>query len=267
MKSDAAPRLFTRDFGRGTRKAVALHCSLAHSGAWKQLATCLADDLTITAVDLLGHGKSPGWDEGSDPTDQLIAAILPLLDDPVDLIGHSYGAVVALRLAVEFPQKVRSLLLFEPVLMAIARLDNPTEAAWSDGLMRDMSVAIAKGDNETAARAFMRIWGDGRRWADLPPELRQGSARRIGFVDDCRPTVDHDQGNIIGRLDQIKVPVVIMDGAASPPIIKVVQDGIARRIPNARRVTFDGVAHMGPNTHPDLIANEIREALSVESGF
>lgn len=261
MKAEAAPQLFAREFGRGKRKALALHCSLAHSGAWRQLAACLADDLTITAVDLLGHGKSPNWDKGRDPTDQIIAGVLPFLDDPVDVIGHSYGGVIALRLAIEYPQKVRSLHLFEPVLMAIARLDNPAESAWSDGLMDEMAAEITSGDAESAARAFMRVWGDGRRWADLPLDLRKGSSRRIEFVDDCRPTVDQDQGNIIARLDQIKVPVVIMDGVASPPIIKVVQDGLAKRLPNARRVTFDDMAHMGPSTHASLVAAEIRKAL------
>ena len=267
MNTDVTPRLFARDFGRGTRKAVALHCSLAHSGAWKQLATCLSDDLTITAVDLLGHGQSPDRGGIGDPTDKVIDSVLPFLDDPVDLIGHSYGGVVALRLAIEYPQKVRSLLLFEPVLMAIAHQDRSSEVDRNNDLMDEVAAEIAKGDPETAARVFMRVWGDGRRWADLPVDLRKSSTRRIGFVDDCRPTVDQDRGNIVARLGQIQVPAVIMDGAASPPIMKVIQDGIARRMPNARRVTFDGVSHMGPITHPALIADEIRKALTVEPAF
>ncbi|SHI63567.1 Pimeloyl-ACP methyl ester carboxylesterase [Shimia gijangensis] len=255
-------KLFSRQYGQGARKAVALHCSLAHSGAWKQLASVLDRDLTITAVDLPGHGQSPDWDGQGDLTDAVVEAVLPFLGEPVDLIGHSYGGVVALRLAIEHPEKVRSLSLFEPVLMAVSSLDNPDEAAWNEGLMAEIDAELTKGDAEAAARLFMRVWGDGRRWADLPRELRKGSARRIGFIGSSRPAIDQDNRGLIPRLQAVSVPAVVMDGAQSPSLMKVVQDGIARRLGNARRVTFDGLAHMGPITHPHLVADEIRRTLA-----
>lgn len=262
MTNRAAPlSLFARDYGHGPRKALALHCTLAHSGAWKRLASVLSDDLTITALDLPGHGRSPDWDGSGDLTDTVVDAILPFLQEPVDLIGHSYGAVVALRLAIEHPEKVRSLSLFEPVWVAIARLDGPAEAAWNDAHMAEIEAAIDKGDPETAARMFMRVWGDGRRWADLPAELREGSTRRISFLSGSHSAIDGDNRGLIPRLGQITVPSVVMDGSASPALIKVVQDGIARRLGRSRRVTFNGVAHMGPITHPQLVAEEIRKTL------
>ncbi len=255
-------KLFSRQYGQGARKAVALHCSLAHSGAWKRLASVLEDDLTITALDLPGHGQSPDWDGQGDLTDAVIESVLPFLEEPVDLIGHSYGAVVALRLALDHPDRVRSLSLFEPVLMAIAKTDGPDEAAWNARLMAEIVAELAKGEAETAARLFMRVWGDGRRWADLPQDLREGSTRRIGFIGHSRPAIDDDNRGLIPRLSNVTVPAVIMDGGESPPLMKVVQDGIASRLGNARRVTFDGLAHMGPVTHPQLVADEIRKTLA-----
>ena len=157
---------------------------------------------------------------------------------------------------------VRSLSLFEPVLMAIARTDGPEEAVWNDALMAEVGAYVANGDPETGARTFMRVWGDGRRWADLPNELREGSTRRIGFIASSRPGIDEDIGQIIPRLGQITVPTVLMDGADSPPLMKVVQNGIAARMPNARRVTFQGQAHMGPITHAADVAREIGVTLA-----
>ncbi|WP_299352339.1 alpha/beta hydrolase [uncultured Shimia sp.] len=254
--------LFSQDFGTGPRKAIALHCSLAHSGAWKRVAQCLSEMLTIRAFDLPSHGKSPDWQGPEDLTQMTVDALLPHLTEPVDLIGHSFGGVVCLRLALERPEMVRSLSLFEPVLMAIAREDGPREAAWNDALMRDVGDQIARGDPEAGARIFMRVWGDGRRWADLPRDLREGSTRRIGFIASSRPGIDEDNGHIIPRLGRISVPTVLMDGGESPPLMKVVQDGIAARIPNARRVTFAGQAHMGPITHASDVAREIAVTLA-----
>jgi pimeloyl-ACP methyl ester carboxylesterase len=45
--------------------------------------------------------------------------------------------------------------------------------------------------------------------------------------------------------------------------MKVVQDGIAARMPNARRVTLDGAGHMGPITHAAEVATEIRKTLAL----
>jgi pimeloyl-ACP methyl ester carboxylesterase len=67
---------------------------------------------------MLSHGKSPDWDGSGDFQDVSVAAALPFLDDaPMDLIGHSFGATLALRLAVAHPDRVRSLTMIEPVLL------------------------------------------------------------------------------------------------------------------------------------------------------
>lgn len=54
------------------------------------------------------------------------------LGAPVDVIGHSFGATVALRLALERPELVRSLVLVEPVLFAAAKAaEDPRFAAFA----------------------------------------------------------------------------------------------------------------------------------------
>lgn len=262
MDGHAPLSLFHRDLGMGLRKAIALHCSLAHSGAWRPVATCLRDQLKIRAFDLPSHGDSPDWSGTGDLLDATVEAMLPHLTEPVDLIGHSFGGVVCIRLALERPEMVRSLSLFEPVLMAIARQDGPEESAWNRALMAEVMTLVQKGDRENAARTFMRVWGDGRKWADLPQDLREGSMRRIGFITASGPGIEDDISGIIPRLGQIKVPVLLMDGADSPPLMKVVQDGLAARIPGARRVTFAGQAHMGPITHAPQVAREIAATLA-----
>jgi lipase len=59
-----------------------------------------------------------------------MAMAVDLLQDqaqgqPVDVIGHSFGGTVALRLAVERPDLVRSLVLIEPVFVAALLADRP----------------------------------------------------------------------------------------------------------------------------------------------
>ena len=55
--------VYHRSFGTGARTVLAVHCSLAHSGAWRGLVAALGEELVrVEAFDMLSHGKSPDWD-------------------------------------------------------------------------------------------------------------------------------------------------------------------------------------------------------------
>ena len=257
--------LFSREFGTGPRKALALHCSLAHSGAWRGVAEQLGEALTITALDLPGHGKSAPWSGQGDLTQETLDAVLPFVTEPVDLIGHSFGGVLSLLIALHRPEMVRSLSLFEPVLMAIAREDAPDQHQWNRNHMAEVDAHIEAGDPAMGARLFLRVWGDGRPWDALPEELRKAATRLIPFIGASQPALAEDNAGIIPRLGEIDVPCVLMDGGQSPALMHVVQDGLAARLPRARRVTFADAGHMGPITHAAEVAAEIRKTLAEAS--
>ena len=107
------------------RPVLALHCSLAHSGAWSGLAERL-EGVTLTAIDQTGHGKAAPWDGISDLHGEATAASVAMAENlgqgrPIDLFGHSFGGTVALRIALTRPDLVRSLTLVEPVIFAVAK--------------------------------------------------------------------------------------------------------------------------------------------------
>ena len=98
--ADIPQPLFARSFGDGPRQVLALHCTMAHSGAWRGLSAALSDVATLTATDMLCHGRSPDWDRAGDFQDRIARAAGAHLTAPMDVIGHSFGAATALRLAV-----------------------------------------------------------------------------------------------------------------------------------------------------------------------
>ncbi|PKW26399.1 alpha/beta hydrolase family protein [Phycicoccus duodecadis] len=93
---------------------------------WDHVAHDLAAHRTTHAVDLRGHGDSdrPGrYSTALMAAD--VAALLDVLDEPaVDLVGHSLGGLVALRVAAERPGRVRRLVL-EDVGMPHPRAPSP----------------------------------------------------------------------------------------------------------------------------------------------
>lgn len=244
------------------RRAVAVHCSLAHSGAWEGVARQLSDALHLHAFDLPGHGRSGDWERGRDIMDQTVAMALAMAGEaPVDLIGHSFGAVACLRLAVERPDLVRSAVLFEPVFFAAAAADGFDTAA----PFGPFAEALARGDRDGAARLFTDLWGAGERWDDLPARQRAAIASRIHLIPAANPALHDDNAGLLvpGRLDRAAMPVLLLEGADSPPVIAAINAALARRLPAARRETIPGASHMGPITHAGAVAGAIRRHLGL----
>ncbi len=250
-------------WGEGDRQALMLHCSLAHAGAWSGVAARLDDRLSMTAPDLPGHGRSADWDGVTDYHSLATSTARSLAGDgPVDLVGHSLGATIALRLALEEPGLARTLTLIEPVLFAAAR----GTPAFADYLARHAPVeaAFASGDPLLATAHFMTDWGNGTPWDDVPPTQRQGLASRIHLVAAVAPVLGDDMAGLLapGRLEALDVPVLLLRGARSPAVIGAIAATLLERLPDAREVVVPDAGHMLPITHPGPVAEAIGALLS-----
>ena len=87
----------------------------------------------MLAIDLYGAGRSPQWPSAR-PLSlaeevALLAPVLASTERPFHLIGHSYGGAVALRAALTHPEKLASLIVFEPVLFSLLMAEDPDQAA------------------------------------------------------------------------------------------------------------------------------------------
>lgn len=261
-KAEAADHgLYWRVLGQGPRKALALHCNLGHSGAFRGIAEALGDVLTLEAPDMPGHGRSVAYREEIPAGQWMLDAILDQITEPVDVIGHSYGGLLGLRLALLRPDLVRSLSLYEPVTMLGAQAEAPEAVAENHAHMERVIALYEAGDSEGAVRLFVEEWGDGRPWAALPEATRAQFAGLMSFVVASQLDVLHDVGDIMPRLGQIEVPVVVMDGALSPAIMKPACDYVAAQVQNGRRATVAGAGHMGAITHAAEVAAEVRRTV------
>lgn len=252
-------------FGEGARKALLIHCSLAHSGAWNGVADELKQQLHMTAFDLPGHGRSDEWDSARDMQEMCVAMAADVIGHggPVDVIGHSFGATVALRLAIEHPELVRSLVLIENVMVAAAIADDPELAQAQSEAMSEYQDAVERQDQVAAARAFMREWGDGTPWNRMPKPQQAFLADRIHLIAANNATVLLDQPGILEkrRIEGVEAPSLLIRGAESAPIVEKIHAAIARRLPNAESLAIEGGGHMVPITHPEATAGHIAQFL------
>ncbi|MFH7340910.1 alpha/beta fold hydrolase [Streptomyces sp. KHY 26] len=108
---------YVRDYGAAEGPALlALHGIKGHGARWRRIAETSLYDFSVIAPDLRGHGRSdhaPPWN-----TEAHVADMLAVLDaravDRVDLLAHSFGGLIALRLAHAAPERVGRIVLLDP---------------------------------------------------------------------------------------------------------------------------------------------------------
>lgn len=242
--------------GDPDRPALALHCSMGSSSYWTAVHGRLGGMVALQAFDAPGHGRSPDWHPspgGPDYHTAVTRLAAARIHRPLDLIGHSLGATVALRIAVAAPEAVRSLTLIEPVLFAAAP-DPQTDAlqAWMEGL-------LAEDRDEEATRVFLGVWGDGDFDA-LPAAARARMVRQVRLVAASNDVLIHDLAGILrdGGLEGIDAPVMLIRGTDSPPVVAGIADALATRLPDVARAVVPGAGHMLPVTHPAQVGDLIR---------
>lgn len=249
--------------GDAARPALALHCMMGSGNSWGSIADLLDGRVEMHTADLPGHGKSPGWAPGggrfadvamADLRERLVALTAASADGRVDLIGHSFGAILALRLAVETPDRVRSLSLIEPVMFAAL----PPEARDPDGLLGNLERMEAEGDRTGSTAAFLCYW-DGPDLTALPASARDQMIRQMAGVLDTMADLYEDCGGILrpGGLEALSAPVMLISGARSAPVIPAIAEALAQRLPDVGRASVPDARHMAPLTHPRQVAGLI----------
>lgn len=260
---DFTPHITT--LGTGDRSALALHCTMAFGGAWNGFSKAMPE-LTLTAPDMPSHGRSADWDGVSNFGDTVYAASLSALGaGPMDVIGHSFGAMTALRLVASHPMLIRTLTLVEPVFFAIAMQEAPGTLDEHDQSAKPFKDAIETGDVETAARTFNRMWStDGPAWDTLPERTRAAMMRGVRVVPDTYNLLYNDEAGLLvpGVLEAVTVPTLILRGAQAHPAITSVNNGLVARMPTATQAVIPEAGHMAPISHPSVVADAVRRLLA-----
>jgi pimeloyl-ACP methyl ester carboxylesterase len=259
---------FVRESGAGSG-VVCLHSNASSSGQWRGLMDLLAPTFRVLAPDLYGAGKSPEW-----PSDRVIrlrdevALIEPVLANagaPVALVGHSYGAAVALIAALENPRRVRALALYEPTLFALLEAEKPApnEADGIRDAVARSAAALDAGDKDAAAGYFIDYWMGAGTWRQTPEPRKPPIAasmvnvRRWGHALTTDPTP-------LAAFASLDIPVLYMVGKRSTASALGVARLLTGALPRVEVVEFEKLGHMGPVTHAEPVNAAILKFL--ESG-
>ncbi|HEX6098136.1 MAG TPA: alpha/beta hydrolase [Thermoanaerobaculia bacterium] len=246
-----------------TKPAVLLiHSGGFSSRQWRKLADLLAPDFRVVAPDLFAP-RETSWKEDDGPFHFSLDVdfVESLLDEPTHLVGHSYGGLMALQLALRRPELVRSIAVYDPVAFGV--LDEVEDADARAGLSAGLKQTWepdASGVDESWLRAYVDWWSGPGAWEQAGDQTRAGfRAMRIQmFYGVMSLAADRTSR---ASYATIEAPTLIMGGALSPMPERRVVQRLAEALPNARMHCFEGLGHMGPISHPALVNEPIVQHL------
>lgn len=254
-----APRTRTggiawREAGRGP-PVLLIHAAGLNADAWEAQISGLAGRHRVVAADLPGHGRSDPPPEGAG-LDHYVAAMAGLVDDlglsPVPVVGHAFGAMIALGLALDFPERIAALVALNAVYC------------------RD---ALARSAVETEARRLgvtsVDVVGTIGHW--FPDAPGGPAARRVatwlrsvdpkGYAAAFRVFASADHVHE-GRLGELACRALFVTGVADPHSTPAMAEHMAHEAPHGRAVALPGARSMTPLTHPAETTNTIATFLA-----
>ena len=236
---------------------VALHSSASSSRQWDGYRNLLDADVPFITPQLYGYGTRSTWPNGKPVTLQQEAErILEAFpQEPVDLVGHSYGGVVAMQVALMASQRVRSLTLYEPVLFGLLRQDSASvlQAEEIEGIGHRIAMLALSGRNRDAAALFVDYWSVPGAWVSMPTTRQDAVAALMPKVRAEFEAIFHS-GIRPAELQGMLFPIRVLYGDRSPAPSRRIAQLLKAQLPFAQVTSLQGKRHMTPLAEPDAMA-------------
>ncbi|MEM8597774.1 MAG: alpha/beta fold hydrolase BchO, partial [Pseudomonadota bacterium] len=235
-----------------------LHGLGAASHSWRHQIEPLARQFRVIVPDLPGHGFSerPPMNGLSLPgMAKRLAALLEALEVvPALIVGHSAGAAVATRLALDGAAAPRAVLAFNGAFLPFEGLAGQVFPPLAKALTMNPFVSrfFSLGAIMDPASIERLITGTGSRLDAEGLALYRRLLRCPGHVDAALGTMARwNLEPLVADLPQLTAPLILAHGTADRAIPSGAMEAVAETVPDARIVALGGLGHLAHEEAPD----------------
>ncbi|HVN07285.1 MAG TPA: alpha/beta hydrolase [Bryobacteraceae bacterium] len=246
---------------------VMLHGFLGNLAVWHLYMTpILRREYRVTTYDLRGHGYSdvtPNGYTAANMAEDLRCFLDAMgIERPI-LIGHSFGADIAMYFSLLYPERVPKLLALEPGLAALVHLRNDKDwigwAAWVAKL-EECGIQVPE-DKKTDAEYLLQLSLETPKFYGPARGLPRNREPLLHLIRHTTLMKDYE---VVGAMTldavrTIQTPTLLVYGNNSHFISSY--EFLHRALPNCKSVLLPGGEHFGPLEQPELLTEHIVEFL------
>lgn len=234
--------------------------SFSTGAAWRHVVKPLAERYRIITTSLLGYGdtqerRRPGAAAIEAEVD-VLQAVVAQANAPVHIVGHSFGAWVALVYAMRCPAPPLSLTLLEPPAPTVLELAGETELNRQFHAMTDAYITAWQNGDTQSARNVIDFYGGAGSFDAFPAHMREYVVAQTptNILDwECAytdiPTKE--------ELGHAAMPTLLVYGEKSHPAVQRSNTLLSQYLPHASLVTLAGANHFMIGTHPTELSQLI----------
>jgi 3-oxoadipate enol-lactonase len=263
-------KIYYEEKGTGT-PLIMIHGGFIDRRMWDDQFEYFSKDYRVIRYDVRNHGLTTSDSDTYTNYDDLNKIMEKLKIDKAIVMGLSMGGLITIDFAIAHPEKVLAII---PVSTGVSG-NTKKDEGWKE-FDRNLNDAFAKDDLELAAEYMLRAWTDGPK---RTPEQMDKTIRdyvKLMLMDtfkkwDSRLMLQRLNPPAIGRLSEIKVPVLTIYGDIDMPGIIDLADKIEKEIPGSKKYAIKNAAHMNnmefPKEFNDIVEkflNEINPNLTTE---
>jgi 3-oxoadipate enol-lactonase len=243
---------------------ILLHGNGLNHEMWRHLEPALRAEYRVIQPHFRGMGKSeaPGFPGVTWTIDDHAADLESFLDalgiERAALVAHAFGGFVAMKVALDHPESVASLVLVD----TSATVEGTTREAlpkWAEKVEHQGMASVVDGAMD---RWFVPRIRDDAATLDLYRRLVAANPP-MGYAANCRGIPQFDLRDALGR---ITAPTLVVGGTEDYSISLQQKRDLAEGIPGARFVAVHDASHTVPEEQPELFNREVVAFLREVSG-
>ncbi|MCX8103005.1 MAG: alpha/beta hydrolase [Candidatus Bipolaricaulota bacterium] len=230
--------------GQGQPALLFVHGAGGDHTLWGQQLRDLAQNFTVAALDLNGHGRSPA--RAGDGVQTYVADVLAVLEAlaaPTVLVGHSMGGAIALTVALQRPKNLIGLGL----VGTGAKLK-----------VHPQILELCQTDFERAVELVIS-WAFAEHADPALKDKARDSMHRNGQAALSRDFLSCSTFDVMNRLSEISVPTIVICGREDKLTPVKYSEYLQQNIPSAQLKILERAGHMAMLEQPTAIAQALQE--------
>jgi len=242
--------------------------SCSTGAAWRPIISQWENGFRCVTTSLLGYGgtaeRRTTFDTDIAREAEILEAVVRRAACPVHLVGHSFGGLVALAVALRNQVPLLSLVVIEPPTMELLRDIGEYEHYGAFRAMTGAYFAAFRAGEREAIGSMIDFYGGAGAFAAWPQRARSYAVETtaVNIVDWASALAFQLTAAALATID---VPTLVLRGGASHPAMQRANELVGQCMARASVVTIAGAAHFMITTHAKEVAWEIARQVTAAS--